>query len=116
MTRSKLAAGWIVAAIFLAWSNAKAEQVISQWSDDRILMVDLIADGYEIKAAIHHPIQLLSAEPASIRVVYLQRGKSVFSCVDNWNVTLESPPAYLTSNPFLCRQLQKPTAGPMPTR
>jgi len=92
-------------AVILSYSPVLANDKINQWYGDGVFMVDLIAEGYEIKAATSAQFKLSATVSEHVRIVYLQRGKNVFACLDGWN-----SPFYI-NNPFYCSPLQRPAEG-----
>jgi hypothetical protein len=66
-----------------------------QWYGDRKPLIDLLSDGYEIKAAVH----LNDAD-----ILYVQKGGSAYRCL---SLTVGMM-AHMPSNTLNCAPLQKP--------
>jgi hypothetical protein len=71
----------------------QAQQTWAQWHGEPRPMIDLIGEGYEIKAALGN---------MDIKHIYVQKGPNAYLCVD-----FLYKPEYST-NALKCHPLQKP--------
>ena len=95
----KMIARGIVGIVVLAFSSSLVVSQNSpwwqQWYGDRKLLIDLLNDGYEIKASI----RLSDAE-----ILYVQKGGSAYRCLADAVGSV----VRLQTNYLNCLPLQKP--------